>query len=48
MVSQFSDPVYISKSKRFMFNMYMTINMPALVLKRCLNILTKSIIENFS
>jgi len=40
MVSQFSDPVYISKSMRFIItSVCMTINMPAFVLKRCLNVL---------
>jgi hypothetical protein len=38
MVSQFSDPVYISKPIRLYYQLYMTINMPALLLKRCLNV----------
>jgi hypothetical protein len=41
--SQFSEPVYISKPIRFDLNVYMTINMPALVLKRCLNVLTRGL-----
>jgi len=48
MVSQFSDPVYISKSMGFIItSVCMTINMPAFVLKRCLNVSAR-VLSKFS
>ena len=47
MLLKISDPVYISKPTRYITSVSMTINMPAFVLKGCLNVL-KRVLSKFS